>query len=89
MKEAIESYVPKNNRSQIITTKKNEIILDAYNANPSSMQVALENFAAIQSADSVVILGDMFELGAESLLEHQAIVDLATSFKFDHTFFCR
>ena len=87
MKAAIESYVPKNNRSQIITTKKNEIILDAYNANPSSMQVALENFAAIQTVDSVVILGDMFELGTESLQEHQAIVDLAASFNFDQTFF--
>jgi UDP-N-acetylmuramoyl-tripeptide--D-alanyl-D-alanine ligase len=87
MKAAIESYVPKNNRSQIITTKKNKIILDAYNANPSSMQVALENFAAIQAVDSVVILGDMFELGTESLHEHQTIVDLATSFNFDHTFF--
>ena len=51
------------------------------------MQVALENFAAIQAADSVVILGDMFELGTESLQEHQAMVDLATSFNFDHTFF--
>ena len=87
MKAAIESYVPKNNRSQIIATKNNKIILDAYNANPSSMQVALENFAAIQAADSVVILGDMFELGPESLQEHQAMVDLATSFNFDHTFF--
>jgi UDP-N-acetylmuramoyl-tripeptide--D-alanyl-D-alanine ligase len=87
MKAAIESYVPKNNRSQIIATKNNKIILDAYNANPSSMQVALENFAALQAENSVVILGGMFELGAESLKEHQAMVDLATSFNFDHTFF--
>ena len=87
MKAAIESYVPKNNRSQIIATKNNKIILDAYNANPSSMQVALENFAALQAEKSVVILGDMFELGPESLQEHQAIVDLAASFNFDHTFF--
>jgi UDP-N-acetylmuramoyl-tripeptide--D-alanyl-D-alanine ligase len=87
MKAAIESYVPKNNRSQIITTKNNKIILDAYNANPSSMQVALENFDEIHLENSVVILGDMFELGTESLQEHQAMVDLATSFNFDHTFF--
>jgi len=84
--EAIESYVPKNNRSQIIVTKKYKIILDAYNANPSSMKVALENFAAINPEKSLVILGDMFELGTESSPEHQAIVDLAASFNFDNTF---
>ena len=87
IKEAIESYVPKNNRSQIIETKNNKIILDAYNANPSSMKVALENFAAINAETKVVILGDMFELGDESLQEHQAIVDLAISLNFETTFF--
>ena len=86
-KEAIESYVPKNNRSQIIETKSNKIILDAYNANPSSMKVALENFSAINAETKVVILGDMFELGDESLQEHQAIVDLAISLNFETTFF--
>ena len=87
IKEAIEGYVPKNNRSQIIETKSNKIILDAYNANPSSMKVALENFAAIHAETKVVILGDMFELGTESLQEHQAIVDLAISLNFETTFF--
>ncbi|MDG2436544.1 MAG: UDP-N-acetylmuramoyl-tripeptide--D-alanyl-D-alanine ligase, partial [Polaribacter sp.] len=87
IKQGIESYTPTNNRSQIIETKNNTIILDAYNANPSSMQVALENFAEIHPENSVVILGDMFELGTKSLQEHQAMVDLATSFNFDHTFF--
>ena len=87
IKEAIESYVPKNNRSQIIETKNNKIILDAYNANPSSMKVALENFSAINAETKVVILGDMFELGDESLQEHQAIVDLAISLNFETTFF--
>ena len=87
IKEAIESYVPKNNRSQIIETKSNKIILDAYNANPSSMKVALENFSAINAETKVVILGDMFELGDESLQEHQAIVDLAISLNFETTFF--
>jgi UDP-N-acetylmuramoyl-tripeptide--D-alanyl-D-alanine ligase len=86
IKEAIESYVPQNNRSQIIETANNKIILDAYNANPSSMKVALENFAAIKTDTKVVIMGDMFELGEESLNEHQAIVDLATSLKFDKIF---
>ena len=87
MKEAIESYVPTNNRSQILTTKHNTVILDAYNANPSSMQVALENFDTLKAPSKVVILGDMFELGKESAHEHQAIVDLATAFNFDETYF--
>ena len=87
IKEAIESYVPANNRSQILTTKHNTIILDAYNANPSSMQVALENFDTLHAPSKVVILGDMFELGKESAHEHQAIVDAATAFNFDETYF--
>ena len=87
IKKAIESYVPANNRSQILTTKHNTIILDAYNANPSSMQVALENFDTLKAPSKVVILGDMFELGKESAHEHQAIVDLATAFNFDETYF--
>jgi UDP-N-acetylmuramoyl-tripeptide--D-alanyl-D-alanine ligase len=87
IKEAIESYIPKNNRSQIIETINNKIILDAYNANPSSMIVALENFASIKAKSKVVILGDMFELGKDSLNEHQAIIDLATSLKFDKKIF--
>ena len=87
IKEAIESYIPKNNRSQIIETKTNKIVLDAYNANPSSMQVALENFAAIPSEQKTIILGDMFELGTESLVEHQAIIDLADSFNFENQYF--
>ena len=87
IKEALESYVPKNNRSQIIETKNNEIILDAYNANPSSMKVALENFESITTTTKVVILGDMFELGDDSLQEHQAIVDLTISLNFDSVYF--
>ena len=87
IKEAIESYVSTNNRSQILTTKHNTIILDAYNANPSSMQVALENFDTLKAPSKVVILGDMFELGKESAYEHQAIIDAATAFNFDETYF--
>ena len=87
IKEAIESYIPTNNRSQILTTKHNTIILDAYNANPSSMQVALENFDTLKAPSKVVILGDMFELGKESAYEHQAIIDAATAFNFDETYF--
>jgi UDP-N-acetylmuramoyl-tripeptide--D-alanyl-D-alanine ligase len=87
IKEALEKYTPKNNRSQIIETLNNKIILDAYNANPSSMTVALENFASIKAGSKVVILGDMFELGEESSKEHQAIIDLATSLNFDKKLF--
>ena len=75
IKAAIESYIPENNRSQLLTKGSNEIILDAYNANPSSMMVALENFIQLEKKNKVVIIGDMYELGEESLDEHKAIVD--------------
>ncbi|MBP6424611.1 MAG: UDP-N-acetylmuramoyl-tripeptide--D-alanyl-D-alanine ligase [Flavobacterium sp.] len=75
IKFALEGYVPENNRSQLITKGTNEIILDAYNANPSSMAVAIENFKQLGSSNKIAILGDMFELGEESLQEHKNIVD--------------
>ena len=75
IKAAIESYVPENNRSQLLTKGTNEIILDAYNANPSSMVVALENFIQLDKTNKCVIIGDMYELGEESLVEHKAIVN--------------
>ena len=71
---AIARYVPTNNRSQIIRKGTNTIILDAYNANPDSMEAALENLKAMKAEDKVVILGDMFELGEESEAEHRRIV---------------
>ncbi len=73
---AIENYVPSNNRSQIISQKSNKIILDAYNANPSSMKVALENLSGLTDTNKIAILGDMFELGETAQFEHQAIVDM-------------
>jgi UDP-N-acetylmuramoyl-tripeptide--D-alanyl-D-alanine ligase len=76
IKAALESYIPENNRSQLIQKGSNQIILDAYNANPSSMAVAIENFLQLDNANKVIILGDMFELGDESLQEHKAIVAL-------------
>jgi UDP-N-acetylmuramoyl-tripeptide--D-alanyl-D-alanine ligase len=76
IKEAIEGYIPENNRSQLIVKNTNEIILDAYNANPSSMKVALENFIQLDKNYKVIIIGDMFELGSESLKEHQLIVKM-------------
>lgn len=74
IKEAIETYVPENNRSQMITKGSNQIILDAYNANPSSMAVAIENFKQLDASNKIAILGDMFELGVESMSEHKIIV---------------
>jgi len=76
IKEAIENYTPENNRSQLLKKNTNDIILDAYNANPSSMTVALENFMQLEIPKKVAILGDMFELGTESLDEHKNIVNL-------------
>ena len=74
--EAIASYAPSNNRSQIEKTGRNTLIMDAYNANPTSMTSALESFAFIEHEEKLAILGDMFELGAESAEEHQKIMNL-------------
>ena len=72
---ALENYVPSNNRSQMTVTEKNHLIVDAYNANPSSMMAALENFKLMQADNKMVILGAMRELGEVSQEEHQRIVD--------------
>ena len=87
IKDALENYTPTNNRSQLQKTAKNTLILDAYNANPSSMKVALENFEALEAPSKVVIIGDMFELGTTSLQEHQAIIDLVATLHFTKTYF--
>ena len=72
---ALENYFPTNNRSQFITTAANRILMDAYNANPTSMEAALENFRTFDAPLKGVILGDMFELGESSHEEHQKIAD--------------
>ncbi|WP_299399433.1 UDP-N-acetylmuramoyl-tripeptide--D-alanyl-D-alanine ligase [uncultured Gelidibacter sp.] len=72
---AIENYTPTNNRSQILKKGSNTIIMDAYNANPTSMLAALENFNQLQQDDKILFLGDMFELGETAESEHQFIVD--------------
>lgn len=77
--EALEAYTPGNSRSQFVDTGHNRLIVDAYNANPTSMTVALENFARMQVAHKMVILGDMRELGTDSATEHQRVVDLLVS----------
>jgi len=86
IKEAIESYEPVNNRSQIINTASNTLILDAYNANPSSMKAAIENFAKAEFSNKVLILGDMFELGNETQTEHNAVLELIRYFGFNKIF---
>jgi UDP-N-acetylmuramoyl-tripeptide--D-alanyl-D-alanine ligase len=86
IREAIESYEPSNNRSQVIKTASNTLILDAYNANPSSMNASIENFTDSCFQKKVVILGDMAELGAGSEKEHLAILDLLQKANFLDTF---
>ncbi|WP_273567953.1 UDP-N-acetylmuramoyl-tripeptide--D-alanyl-D-alanine ligase [Maribacter halichondriae] len=86
IKEGIENYTPQNNRSQILRQNGNQIILDAYNANPTSMQAALENFAVMDGEKKIAFLGDMFELGETAAVEHQNIADLISNMKFDDVF---
>jgi UDP-N-acetylmuramoyl-tripeptide--D-alanyl-D-alanine ligase len=87
IKEAIENYTPSNNRSQIIAKGTNKIILDAYNANPTSMKAALDNFAQLNDTYKIAILGDMFELGTDAADEHQFIADYAISLNLNELYF--
>lgn len=82
IKLALENYLPSNNRSQFKKTQNNNLIIDAYNANPTSMTAALANFNKIQAENKMLILGDMRELGVESLSEHQNIIDLIVEYGF-------
>lgn len=82
IKEALETYLPNMNRSQLVKTERNTIILDAYNANPNSMRAAIENFASYTSDHKLLLLGDMFELGEYSEEEHQKIIDLLKENQF-------
>ncbi|MBO0321657.1 UDP-N-acetylmuramoyl-tripeptide--D-alanyl-D-alanine ligase [Muricauda sp. CAU 1633] len=86
IKTALADYQPQNNRSQIIQKNGLQIILDAYNANPTSMRAALENFNAMEASNKTLIIGDMFELGQTAAEEHQAIADLAKELGFDAVF---
>jgi UDP-N-acetylmuramoyl-tripeptide--D-alanyl-D-alanine ligase len=82
--KALEDYSPTNNRSQFIKSDKNEIVMDAYNANPVSMSNAIKNFRNISDDKHLLILGDMKELGNESLNEHQEIINLINSLAFSN-----
>lgn len=83
IKKAIETYTPDNNRSQIIEKASNKIIMDAYNANPTSMAAATNNFSNLKSDQKIAILGDMFELGHEAESEHQALVNHTSKLNID------
>ncbi|MDB4107608.1 UDP-N-acetylmuramoyl-tripeptide--D-alanyl-D-alanine ligase [Bacteroidia bacterium] len=84
--DAIAGYTPYNNRSQLIEKGTNTILLDAYNANPSSMQVAISNFAKMPQKNKVIILGDMFEMGPTANQEHDDLLQWASQFDFTKTY---
>lgn len=82
IKNAISSYLPRNNRSQLIKTANNEIIVDCYNANPSSMALAIKSFYDSVGDNKVLVIGDMFELGKDTEVEHKIILDLLIDLNF-------
>lgn len=82
IRDAVEAYIPSNNRSQLVRGKRNTVVMDAYNANPSSMAAALRHFAKSSYPAKMVILGDMLELGEESETEHRAIIRLVGELGF-------
>ena len=84
---AVSSYVPLNNRSQMTRTEHNTLIVDAYNANPTSMAAALENFSNVSADNRIAMLGDMLELGEDSAAEHKAVIESALSRGFSKVFF--
>lgn len=86
IRAGIETYVPQNNRSMLKKTERNTVVVDAYNANPTSMRAALLNFAQMRVPHRTLILGDMLELGEQSETEHRAIVELLESCGFEQVF---
>lgn len=86
IREAIESYLPQNNRSQVLKTGANLLVLDMYNANPTSMALALQDFSGYTHGRKVLILGDMLELGSESDKEHKEILDLVEKLGFTEVY---
>ncbi len=83
IKKAIEDYFPSNSRSQLIEKDGNQVIMDAYNANPSSMVAAIENFGDLIAENKIVILGAMMELGESSIAEHEALIALLQKYKWN------
>jgi UDP-N-acetylmuramoyl-tripeptide--D-alanyl-D-alanine ligase len=87
IKAGLEAYLPDNNRSQLLHKNGIKVLLDAYNANPTSMQAALEAFGKLPEKDKIVILGDMFELGESAAEEHQTIASMAEKIGFKYCHF--
>ncbi|MCG8476310.1 MAG: UDP-N-acetylmuramoyl-tripeptide--D-alanyl-D-alanine ligase [Cytophagales bacterium] len=85
---AVSGYLPQNNRSQVLKSGTNTVIMDAYNANPSSVEAALVNLSEMAAERKVVILGDMKELGENSLMEHRKVGELCRKLCWDEVFFC-
>jgi UDP-N-acetylmuramoyl-tripeptide--D-alanyl-D-alanine ligase len=83
IKKGVESYEPKNNRSQVLRKEQNTLYLDAYNANPSSMEASLKNFAAMPFGNKVAIIGDMFEMGSYAAQEHANMVAICKTLNLD------
>lgn len=86
MNQAIQEYSPSNNRSQLYKTKHNQLILDAYNANPTSVKAALENFSKIDAKNKLFILGDMLELGKATKVYHQEVIQLTKELQLQGVF---
>ena len=84
--EALSRYRPTNNRSQVIETARNRVVMDAYNANPTSMSHSIKNFRNICKSDNLLILGDMRELGNESGQEHKNILELLKELRFENVY---
>jgi len=84
IQRGLERYIPQNNRSQLTKTPHNKLVVDAYNANPTSMKAAILNFAQMEVPNKTLILGDMFELGEQSPIEHQNVIELLQQNKFEN-----
>ena len=85
--KGIENYIPANNRSQVVKSGSNTILMDAYNAYPSSVEAALENFEKIKAEKKIIILGEMLELGETSPKEHEHVIDSVGKMKLTQTYF--
>src|SRR5690606_37107784 len=86
IRQGIESYQPENNRSQILKKETNTLLMDAYNANPTSMRAAIENMVQLPEQQKILILGDMFEVGEQTSQEHQEIVNFIEKQDFQKVF---
>jgi len=87
IKRGVENYIPSNNRSQTVVTEDNTVLLDAYNANPSSMEAAVRNFSQMELTNKVLVLGEMYELGDDSDSEHRKIISLCENLNLENVYY--